>query len=684
MSGGGHRLATNIGAGTSPSSSVLESSNLLLACGVERHSQLRRAPNCPGAIGVPRHNVSLVRLQTPTSTDRPLRPSAPRPRDQHGPTAAPTGPWWHNQEMVACVALVSITLLAFAAVRDFGFVDYDDLNYVADNPHVRQALTWGGVRWAFTSGYFANWHPLTWLSHMLDVQLFGVNAGAHHAVNLSLHILNTLLLFGVLRRMTGAIWRSAFVAALFAVHPMHVESVAWVSERKDVLSTLFWFLTLWAYAAYVRRPGWRYALVVVCFALGLMSKPMLVTLPFVLLLLDVWPLRRPFARKLVWEKLPLLALAMASSVVTILVQRQSGAVVRLDLIPVSTRFANALVVYLRYIEKMFWPTDLAAMYPVSRTLPDPGLLALSVVLLLTVTVAAIGSVHRFPYLLVGWLWFLGTLVPVIGIVQVGAQSMADRYSYVPLVGVFIILAWGVPDLVAHWPRLRVPTQATAVVVVCACTMAAMRQVGYWRNSRALWEHAVEATDDNYFAQASLGYVLWKEGHADEAIPHLQESLRIRPDFPEAHNNLGVVLAGRGQLDEALSQFAEAVRVNPGYEAARDNLSATNAKLRTLDTSLAHYADAVRARPNDLAARNELGAALAAQGRIDDAIEQFRAAINIDPNQPDVHFNLGAMLDRRGRTADAVEQFRIALRLNPGHAAAREALDGVTRRGRTGR
>jgi len=586
--------------------------------------------------------------------------------------------------MVACVALVSITLLAFAAVRDFGFVDYDDLNYVADNPHVRQALTWGGVRWAFTSGYFANWHPLTWLSHMLDVQLFGVNAGAHHAVNLSLHILNTLLLFGVLRRMTGAIWRSAFVAALFAVHPMHVESVAWVSERKDVLSTLFWFLTLWAYAAYVRRPGWRYALVVVCFALGLMSKPMLVTLPFVLLLLDVWPLRRPFARKLVWEKLPLLALAMASSVVTILVQRQSGAVVRLDLIPVSTRFANALVVYLRYIEKMFWPTDLAAMYPVSRTLPDPGLLALSVVLLLTVTVAAIGSVHRFPYLLVGWLWFLGTLVPVIGIVQVGAQSMADRYSYVPLVGVFIILAWGVPDLVAHWPRLRVPTQATAVVVVCACTMAAMRQVGYWRNSRALWEHAVEATDDNYFAQASLGYVLWKEGHADEAIPHLQESLRIRPDFPEAHNNLGVVLAGRGQLDEALSQFAEAVRVNPGYEAARDNLSATNAKLRTLDTSLAHYADAVRARPNDLAARNELGAALAAQGRIDDAIEQFRAAINIDPNQPDVHFNLGAMLDRRGRTADAVEQFRIALRLNPGHAAAREALDGVTRRGRTGR
>jgi Flp pilus assembly protein TadD len=580
---------------------------------------------------------------------------------------------------------VAITLLAFAAVRDFGFVDYDDLDYVAANPHVLPGLTWAGVRWAMTSGYFANWHPLTWISHMLDVQLFGMNAGAHHSINVVLHVANTLLLFGVLRRMTGAVGRSAFVAALFAVHPMHVESVAWVAERKDVLSTFFWMLTMWAYTAYVRQPGWqRYALVIVGFALGLMSKPMLVTLPFVLLLLDVWPLRRPLGRNLVFEKLPLVALSIASSAVTVLVQRQGGAVVRLDLIPLSTRVANALVAYARYIEKMFWPVDLVAMYPIPRTLPDPGVLAAAVAILLGITVVAIMLVHKRPYLLVGWLWFLGTLVPVIGIVQVGVQSMADRYSYVPLVGLFIMVAWAVPDIVASRPRARMASQIAAAALIAACTMVTIRQVRYWSSSRALWQHAVDATRDNYFAQASLGYVLWKEGHAGEAIPHLQESLRIRPDFTEAHNNLGVALAGLGELRDALSQFSEAVRINPEFKAARDNLAATNAKLTTQDTSLTHYVDAVRAEPNDLAARNELGAALAAQGRIDDAIEQFRAAINIDPNQPDVHFNLGVMLDQKGRTAEAVDQFRDALRLNPGHFAAREALDRVTSRRGTSR
>jgi Flp pilus assembly protein TadD len=580
---------------------------------------------------------------------------------------------------------VAITLLAFAAVRDFGFVDYDDLDYVAANPHVLPGLTWAGVRWAMTSGYFANWHPLTWISHMLDVQLFGMNAGAHHSINVELHVANTLLLFGVLRRMTGAVGRSAFVAALFAVHPMHVESVAWVAERKDVLSTFFWMLTMWAYTAYVRQPGWqRYALVIVGFALGLMSKPMLVTLPFVLLLLDVWPLRRPLGRNLVFEKLPLVALSIASSAVTVLVQRQGGAVVRLDLIPLSTRVANALVAYARYIEKMFWPVDLVAMYPIPRTLPDPGVLAAAVAILLGITVVAIMLVHKRPYLLVGWLWFLGTLVPVIGIVQVGVQSMADRYSYVPLVGLFIMVAWAVPDIVASRPRARMASQIAAAALIAACTMVTIRQVRYWSSSRALWQHAVDATRDNYFAQASLGYVLWKEGHAGEAIPHLQESLRIRPDFTEAHNNLGVALAGLGELRDALSQFSEAVRINPEFKAARDNLAATNAKLTTQDTSLTHYVDAVRAEPNDLAARNELGAALAAQGRIDDAIEQFRAAINIDPNQPDVHFNLGVMLDQKGRTAEAVDQFRDALRLNPGHFAAREALDRVTSRRGTSR
>ena len=577
---------------------------------------------------------------------------------------------------------MAVTIVAFAAVRRFGFVDYDDFDYVAANPHIAQGLSWEGVRWAFTSGYAANWHPLTWMSHMLDAQLFGMNAGAHHVVNLAFHVVNTLLLFGVLRRMTGSEWKSAFVAALFAVHPMHVESVAWIAERKDVLSTCFFLLTVWAYAEYVRQRSWQwYTAVVGCLALGLMAKPMLVTLPFVLLLLDYWPLRRAIDRRVIIEKLPLVALALASSVVTVVAQRSGGAVMRLELMPLPVRLANALVAYSEYVLKLVWPVNLAAMYPARRTMPEIGPLIGAVALLLAVTIVAMRSARRRPYLIVGWLWFIGTLVPVIGVVQVGAQAIADRYSYIPSIGLFVVLAWGAADLAAGWPRARVALPAAAGLSIVACTVATMRQVQYWSSSHALWEHAVAATRDNYFAHASLGYVLWKEGHGDEAIPQLEESLRLRPDFVEAHNNLGVVLAGRGDLREASSQFSEALRIDPNYRPARDNLAATSARLNATDSSLTRFVDAVRARPNDLAAHNELGAALAAQGRVDEAIEQFNEAIRIDPNQPDVHFNLGAVLERKGRTADAVEQFRIALRLNPGHAAAREALDAIDRRGR---
>ncbi|HSQ31261.1 MAG TPA: tetratricopeptide repeat protein [Gemmatimonadaceae bacterium] len=611
-----------------------------------------------------------------------LEPPTRRARERHNPGAEPSGRRSLQLTILTCLGLAAITVVAFAAVRRFGFVDYDDFDYVATNPHVTPGLTSQGIWWAFTSGYAANWHPLTWLSHMLDVQLFGMNAGAHHLVSLGFHVANTLLLFAVMSRMTGSEWRSAFVAALFAIHPMHVESVAWIAERKDVLSTFFFLLTLWAYAEYVRRRAWQwYAAVVGCLALGLMAKPMLVTLPFVLLLLDYWPLRRRIDGKVLIEKLPLIALAIASSVVTVVVQRSAGAVMRLELMPFPVRLANGVVSYAEYFLKLAWPVNLVAMYPARRTLPEIGPLAGALAVLLTVTILAIRLARQRPYLIVGWLWFIGTLVPVIGIVQVGAQSIADRYSYIPSVGLFIILAWGASDLVARWPRVRFAVATAAVIVIAACTAATIRQVQYWRSSHALWEHAVAATRDNYFAHASFGYVLWKEGHADEAIPHLDESLRLRPDFVEAHNNLGVVLAGRGDLRGALSQFSEALRIEPAYKAARDNFAATNSRLTAPDTSLARYVEAVRARPNDLAARNELGAALAAQGRVDEAIEQFNEAIRIDPNQPDVHFNLGAMLDRKGRTADAVDQFRIALRLNPVHAAAREALDAITRRGR---
>ena len=579
--------------------------------------------------------------------------------------------------MLAGAGLVAINLIAYAPVVRYGLVEYDDQEYVADNPQVRAGLTLRGIRWAFTTGHMANWHPLTWLSHMLDVQLFGENAGAYHAVNLLFHVLNTLLLFWILRRMTGSLARSAIVAALFAVHPMHVESVAWVSERKDVLSTFFWLLTTWAYASYVALPRWRsYALVVACFALGLMAKPMLVTLPCALLLLDLWPLRRPLRFGLVREKLPLLALAVVSSVVTVIAQREGGAVMKLELVPLPVRIANALVAYVQYLRKLLWPVDLAAMYPMSREMPDPLALGIALGVLLLITAIAIGLRGRRPYVLVGWLWFLGTLVPVIGIVQVGVQSMADRYSYVPFIGLFVILAWGIPDLAARFPAARVPLRVGAAAVVAACTWLALQQVRYWRSSEALWTRAMAVTPDNYFAQANLAYVLWKQGHSSEAIPLFRESVRIRPDFAEVHNNLGVALAGQGELREALTHFREAARIDQQYLTARENLTATEARLRVLDTGVARAASHARARPNDVAARNEFGAALAAQGRTDEAAEQFREALRIDPAQADVHFNLGAMLLRQGRTTDAAREFEAAIRLRPGHRAARDALTGL--------
>jgi protein O-mannosyl-transferase len=607
----------------------------------------------------------------------PLAPPDQRRRERHTPELTHPASVWRRREILAGICLLAITLAAYAPVFRYGLVDYDDIAYITDNPSVRAGLTLGGAQWAFTTGYMANWHPLTWLSHMLDVQLFGDAAGGYHAINLFLHALNTLLLFGVFRSMTGSLERSAFVAALFAVHPMHVESVAWVAERKDVLSTLFWLLAMWAYSSYARAPRWSsYATVAACLALGLLSKPMVVTLPCVLLLLDVWPLRRPLRAGLLWEKLPLFALALASSVVTVIAQRRGGAMVRVDLVPLPVRATNAIVAYAQYIRKMLWPVDLAAMYPMSRGFPDPVALSAAVALLIAITALAVRERRRYPYVLVGWLWFLGTLVPVIGVVQVGVQSMADRYSYIPLVGLFLLVVWGVSDLSARVPVARVPLRVAAVVTVLFCVVLSLRQVRYWRSSELLWTRAMEVTPDNYFAQANLAYVLWRDGRSAEAIPLFRQSLRIRPDFAEVHNNLGVALADQGELGEARSHFREAVRVDPSYAVGRDNLAAIERRLRVLDSALAGVARDTLTIPRGVAARNELGAALAAQGRFADAAKQFREAIRIDPDQPDVHFNLGAMLQRQGRLDDAVVEYRTAIRLNPRHRAARDALAGL--------
>ena len=611
--------------------------------------------------------------------------------------------WWIS------LALAALASAAFASVWRHAFVSFDDPQYVSENHVVRSGLTWQGVRWALTTGEAGNWHPLTWMSHMLDVQLFGVEAGPHHAVNLALHIVNALLLFGVLRRMTGALWRSAFVAALFALHPAHVESVAWISERKDVLSTLFALLTIWAYVEYVRERRWIwYAAVIVGLALGLMSKPMVVTLPCVLLLLDYWPLRRPLERRLILEKLPLLALAAASSVATFIAQRRGGAVSGLTALPLASRVGNAVVAYLRYIETMVWPAHLTVLYPYST---DFGWrLVASAILLVVVTalIAIWGRRHR--YLVVGWLWFLGTLVPVIGLVQVGIQAMADRYTYVPYIGLFLIAAWGIPDLLQRYRFSRILLPAAAGVLIVALAVLTHIQVQYWRDSLTLWRHADRTTPGDAHVETALGSVLAERGDVAEASSLYEDALRREPSFAEAHNKLGVLLADHGRIAQAVPHYEAALRLKPTLAEAHYNLANARAAAHDTQGAIAEYREALLLRPADARTHNGLGSALddsgrideaiaeyqaalqldpmlveahinlgaarAKQGKVDEAIREFLTAIRLDPDQPDAHYNVAVMLIERGRKREAAEHLRQALRANPSHPGALRAMNLV--------
>ena len=502
---------------------------------------------------------------------------------------------------------------------------------------------------------------------MLDVELYGFDPGAHHLTNLWFHIANTLLLFGLLHRMTGALGRSAFVAGLFAVHPLHVESVAWLAERKDVLSTLFGMLTIWAYVDYGGRPGpRRYGAVLLFFALGLLAKPMLVTLPFVLLLLDFWPLGRvrmgsnpagdwAFSRdgcstmvRLVWEKIPLLALAAASSVVTFVIHRRGGAVISLGATPLNLRLENAWISYLAYIGKMLWPAHLAVFYPYAQS--QSGWWATAAFLgLVGISVAVIRAGPRRPYLLVGWFWYLGTLVPVIGLVQVGDQAMADRYTYVPLIGLFIVVAWGVPELLARWPLPRLALPAAAGLVILACAITAWGQVQYWEDSTTLWTHTLAVTTGNNIAHNNLGVSLADQGKLDEAIAHYCEALRIKPDYANAHNNLGVALADRGKTDRAIAHYSEALRIQPDYADAHINLGVSLAEQGKVDQAIVHFTEALRIQPDSAKAQNDLGVALASQGKVDQAIAHFTEALRIQPDYADAQKNLGIAL--RGKNAD---------------------------------
>ncbi len=594
--------------------------------------------------------------------------------------------------IIACLVLVAATSAAYGDLRNHQFINYDDNVFVTDNPPVQGGLTRTGLVWAFTTLKTGMWIPLTWLSFMVDSQLFGMHPGGYFLTNLLFHLANVLLLFGWLLRTTRSPGRSFLVAALFALHPLHVESVAWATERKDVLSTFFWLLTMWAYVRYAERPGsGRYLLILVCFSLGLMAKPMLVTLPGVLLLLDYWPLGRlsfkgPGAaaaspqpnpgvtlQRLIWEKSPLLAIAALFSMVTFYVQKEVGAVLPLQALPIADRLANALVAYLGYLGQMFWPVRLAVLYPLPGQhlplwqAPAAGL-ALAALSLL-----ALRQARRQPYLLVGWLWYLGALLPVIGLVQVGVQAMADRYTYVPCIGLFIAVVWGTADLAARWrvPRFFLPVGAA--VVLAALMICTWVQVGYWRDSISLYEHTLQVTRGNSIIRNNLGIALAAQGKTDQAITLYDEALRLNPDYAGAHNNLGIALAAQGKLDQAITHYEEALRLKPGYADAHNNLGLALAAQDKMDQAIAQYDEALRLKPDYADAHNSLGIALEAQGKLDQAIAQYDEALRLKPGYADAHNNLGLVLEAQGKADQAMAEYAEALRLNPDLAGAHNNL-----------
>jgi tetratricopeptide (TPR) repeat protein len=552
-------------------------------------------------------------------------------------------------EFLVCMVLAVGTVAVYWRATGCGFVNFDDDDYVVVNPHLQSGLGAAGLRWALTTTWASNWHPLTWVSFLFDYQLHGLNPSGYHRTNVLLHAANSVLLFLLLRNMTGAVGKSAVVAALFAWHPLHVESVAWVAERKDVLSTLFGFLTLAAYAHYAARPGVpRYLLVFVLFALCLMAKPMLVTLPFVLLLLDYWPLRREASlARLFVEKLPLLCLAAGSAVLTLYAQHRGGAINSLEHLPFPWRLANAVVAYVRYVEQMFWPLNLAVFYPHPREELNWAPVALAGLLLAGFTFACLRWGRRQPYLTVGWLWYLGTLVPVIGLVQVGGQALADRYTYVPLIGLFVILAWGLPDLLAGWRVEPVVLAPVAVVALALCLVLTWGQVLTWYDGGSLWEHALHVTSGNYVAHNNLGNYLGARGRMDEAVEHYRDALRINPAYADAWNNLGAALARRSQLDEAVASYQQAVQLSPASATIHHNLGLSLLQLGRDQEALEHFAEAVRLRPGYARAHHSLGRVLERLGRTDEALERYRLAVRLHPDVPQYKESLVSLEARLG-------------------------------------
>ncbi|MDA2938652.1 tetratricopeptide repeat protein, partial [Acidobacteria bacterium AH-259-A15] len=516
---------------------------------------------------------------------------------------------------LVALLLIIVPLLVYAPVRDYPFVNYDDDIYVTGVEQVRGGLTWENVRWAMTNLEAAFWHPLTWLSHLLDGQLFGLNPAGHHLTSLFLHVANAVLLFWVLERMTGALWCSGFVAALFALHPLNVESVAWVAERKNVLSTLFWLLTMAAYVGYVRKPGWkRYLGVMGVFVLGLMAKPMLVTLPCVLLLLDYWPLGRlgkdwkelrERLPRLVLEKVALLVPVAAVSVLAVQAQSQFGALSPSQGLALGVRLANAVVSYGLYFKKMVWPTDLAVFYPHPGSSLKAWWVVLAAVVLVGISLGVWWRRQSSQYLVVGWLWYLGTLLPVSGLIQVGSHAMADRHAYVPLVGLFIMVAWGAAEIAesAHLRRKWLPGAGVCMVMVLVILTRV--QLSHWRSSTTLFEHALRTTTNNHVAHNNLGTALGEKGKLKEAIRHFSSAVNINPNYLDAHINLGSALARQGRLDEAIGWYRRAIQLAPDHAVIHNNLGLALMEKGEVKDAIHHFSEAIKIKPDYREAQDNL-------------------------------------------------------------------------------
>jgi protein O-mannosyl-transferase len=562
------------------------------------------------------------------------------------------------------------------------FINFDDPLFITANLHVRAGLTRESARWAFTSMEGGSWQPLTWLSHTLDCQLFGLYPSGHHLSSLLLHATSTVLLFLALHRMTGTLWRSVLVAVLFGVHPLHVEPVAWASARKDVLSGLFWMLALLAYAVYVghsrvsslKSKGW-YALALLFFACGLMSKPTILTLPLILLLLDWWPLRRfqhstfnSECRTLFWEKLPFLALGLVSATISLRGQVGLGAVSTITEVSLPHRLHNALLSCVCYVAQTFWPTNLACFYPYPRAFPIAPLLGASLLGMFATALALWGG-RRRQWLAVGWLWFVITLLPQIGLIQVGSHSRADRYTYIPLIGLFIIISWGLATVHQRRPLLAL---TLAVLAPTCCALASVRQVLLWKNTETLFHHALQVTKENDIAYDQLGTYCAEHGRTAEAIENLQKCLAIRRRFEPLHN-LALAFASQGNYAMAIPLYQEALQSRPNEAAARKNLAFGLVQTSQPEAAAAQYRTVLQTTPGDLEARNSLGIALTMLGKLDEAVSQFREVLRANPDQIEAHGNIAYALVAQKNFPEAIDHYRHVLRLAPNDPRARQGL-----------